>query len=198
MDCRGFRKQHLAFVDDTLPGVDVIRMQLHLAECAVCEAWDQRVRKSLFVARNHLGAIEPSAQFRARLSARLEQEKSALVAAPAFFGARRRPPLWSLALGLGVVGASMTALYSVSSEAERGAIPVAAIESTAPPPQRIADSALVDPGATPAFIATVSSGMAILPALMIADELPALRAGDVMSAVRPVGITMPAPEPRDP
>ncbi len=197
MDCRGFRKQHLAFVDDTLPGVDVVRMQLHLAECVECERWDQRVRKSLFMARNHLDSIEPSAQFRARLLARLEQEKSTLVTAPPLFGARR-PPFWSLALGLGVVGVSMTALYSVSGDIERGALPVAAIESSAALPVHIADSTITHGGATPAFIATVSSGMAILPALMIADELPSLGSTDLMTAVRPVGVTMPAPDSRDP
>lgn len=195
MDCRGFRKQHLTFVDDTLPGVDVVRMQLHLAECPECEAWDQRVRKSLFVARNHLGAIEPSEQFRMRLRVRLDEEKAALVSAPELFGARRGPPLWSLALGLGVVGVSIAALLNMPSDADREALRVAAVHSAAVASMSLADSGINDPSATPAFIATVSSGMAILPALMIADELPALGAADLMPSVRRVGIAM--PEPRD-
>ena len=174
MDCKTFRKKHLAFVDDTLPGVDVVGMQLHLAECTACEEWDQRIRRSLFVVRNHLGGIEPSANFRTKLDARLAREKAALATAPALFGSRRHVPVWSLALGVLVVGATATALVRMPS----------------PPhvPERFPPVVVVGPqgsamsqvsgatGAQPAFIATMSSGMAILPALMLVDEAPALRA----------------------
>jgi hypothetical protein len=192
MDCRTFRKQHLTFVDDTLPGVEVVRMQLHLTECPECEAWDQRVRKSLFVARNHLATIEPSAHFRRRLQARLEQERLALVSPPALFGARRRMPVWSLVLGAGAVGAVVITLMQMPSSGSAVLVPVAVIDE-APVVRPPSDGQ----GASPAYIATMSSGMAILPALMIAEELPAL--SDVEApTVRAVGVTMPNPEQREP
>lgn len=176
MDCRTFRKHHLAFVDDTLPGVDVVRMQLHLAECTDCEAWDQRVRRSLLVVRNHLGTIEPSQKFRAQLDARLAQEKAALAAAPALFGGGlRRLPVWPLALGVVVLGVTVSALGDVSEPADsvgrhREVVVVGPLGASLM-------SNGVGPGnAQPAFIATFSSGMAILPALMLVDEAPALGA----------------------
>ena len=33
MDCREFHEQHFAFVDDTLPGIELVGMQMHLTEC---------------------------------------------------------------------------------------------------------------------------------------------------------------------
>jgi hypothetical protein len=174
MDCRTFRKHHLAFVDDTMPGVDVVRMQLHLAECTECEGWDQSIRRSLLVARNHLGAIEPSAKFRARLDARLAQEKAALAAAPALFGSRRRAPVWSLALGVVVLGATAAALMRLPTP-ESGVARLSDTVVVGPPGSAMGQVPGAS-GAQPAFIATMSSGMAILPALMLVDEAPALRA----------------------
>lgn len=174
MDCRTFRKKHLAFVDDTLPGVDVVGMQLHLAECTECEAWDQRIRRSLFVVRNHLGSVEPSADFRSRLDARLAREKAALAAPPALFGSRRNVPVWSLAVGVVAIGATAVALARTPDPArDLARIPQAVVVG----PQGSTMSQVSGAtGAQPAFIATMSSGMAILPALMLVDEAPALRA----------------------
>jgi hypothetical protein len=71
MDCRHFRHQHLAYLDDTLPG-DVMReARQHLLACASCAAHDTRIRRSLMLAHNHLPQLEPSPDFRARLDARL-------------------------------------------------------------------------------------------------------------------------------
>jgi hypothetical protein len=176
MDCRTFRKHHLAFVDDTLPGVDVVRMQLHLAECADCEAWDHRVRRSLLVVRNHLGTIEPSERFRARLDARLAQEKATLAAAPALFGGGlRRFPVWPLALGVVVLGVTVTALGRVADPAvDVKTLPGAVV--VGPLGASLMSNGVGPGNAQPAFIATFSSGMAILPALMLVDEAPALGA----------------------
>ena len=71
MDCSRFRDQHLAYLDDTLPG-DVMRAaRQHLAVCTACAAHDGRIRRSLMLAHNHVTEIEPSSDFRARLDARL-------------------------------------------------------------------------------------------------------------------------------
>lgn len=193
MDCRTFRKNHLAFVDDTLPGVDVVRMQLHQAECPECERWDQQIRRSLLVARNHLGEIEPSARFRARLDARLAQEKAALAAAPALFGSRRRAPVWTLTLGLVAIGVTAASLLQVSDAGTNvGRMSAAVVVGPHDAAQMAPTGAA---GAQPAFIATVSSGMAILPALMLADEAPVLRAAaDDFAATNVRAASYQAPE----
>lgn len=72
MRCSEFRDLHCAFVDDTLAGVELVRMQRHINECDTCAALDTRVRRSLMVVHN-LTPIEPSADFGRRLEARLEQ-----------------------------------------------------------------------------------------------------------------------------
>jgi hypothetical protein len=76
MDCRDFQENHFAFVDDTLPGIELIGMQMHLLECENCAKKDTAVRRSLMLFRN-LPPIEPSADFSARLQQKLEIVKAA-------------------------------------------------------------------------------------------------------------------------
>lgn len=70
MDCRTFRRLHLAFLDDTLPGADRTQMELHRDKCEECANHDARLRQTLLLARN-IAPIEPSAGFQERLSQRL-------------------------------------------------------------------------------------------------------------------------------
>ena len=70
MDCREFCDQHVAFVDDTLAGIELVRMQRHLTECESCAKHDAKIRRALLLFRN-LPSIEPSADFSQRLEARL-------------------------------------------------------------------------------------------------------------------------------
>src|SRR4051812_40951581 len=72
MDCREFCDQHLAFVDDTLAGIELVRMQRHIAECESCAKQDAKIRRALLLFRN-LPSIEPSADFTKRLEARLKE-----------------------------------------------------------------------------------------------------------------------------
>src|SRR5574338_1619882 len=81
MDCRGFRNKHVAYVDDFLSGEEVVAMQQHLRECERCAAHDTKVRRSLLAFRN-LPPVEPSPDFYARLTARIESER--LAPGPAF------------------------------------------------------------------------------------------------------------------
>ena len=74
MDCTDFRRHHLAYVDDTLPGDVLVAAERHRVECAACGAHDTLVRRSLLIAHN-LPTIEPSADFSARLEARLRQAR---------------------------------------------------------------------------------------------------------------------------
>ncbi len=72
MDCRSFRRNHLAYLDDTLAGDLMAEAQRHILACDACAAHDSMVRRSLMVARN-LPTIEPSAAFQQRLQARLAE-----------------------------------------------------------------------------------------------------------------------------
>lgn len=72
MACRSFRKNHLAYLDDTLAGDLMSAAQRHILTCDSCAAHDSMVRRSLMVAKN-LPSIEPSAAFQQRLQARLAE-----------------------------------------------------------------------------------------------------------------------------
>ena len=72
MRCSEFKDLHCSFVDDTLAGVELVRMQRHIAECAECARVDAGVRRSLMLVRS-LPPIEPSADFSAKLDARLRE-----------------------------------------------------------------------------------------------------------------------------
>lgn len=75
MDCKRFRKNHLGYLDDTLPGTDMAAAQRHLMGCEPCAAHDALVRRSLMAVRS-LPTLEPSADFQARLRAKLAQCKA--------------------------------------------------------------------------------------------------------------------------
>lgn len=72
MRCSEFRDLHCSFVDDTLAGVELVRMQRHIAECADCARLDASVRRSLMLVHS-LKPIEPSAEFSFKLDARLRE-----------------------------------------------------------------------------------------------------------------------------
>lgn len=72
MDCRSFRKHHLAYLDDTLAGDLMAAAQRHILACDACAAHDTIVRRSLMVVKN-MPTIEPSAAFQERLQARLAE-----------------------------------------------------------------------------------------------------------------------------
>lgn len=74
MRCSEFRDLHCSYIDDTLAGVELVRMQTHIAECPECSAADTRVRRSLMVLHS-IPSIEPSADFAARLDARIKECK---------------------------------------------------------------------------------------------------------------------------
>ena len=195
MDCRAFRKRHLAFVDDTLPGVEIVQMRDHLNVCAGCSAWDYRVRRSLLVAKNHLNAIEPSEAFSRRLTARLDAERAHRLTSTAGAGA---PLRWSALAAVGlvvvVIGASVVALAGSESPGELARLPAV----TTLPDRETTRLRSELPSATPSFVASVSTGMAILPALMLAEEVPIRRVNqqDPRVAVRTTGLTYPTPVQR--
>ena len=163
MNCSTFRDDHLAFLDDTLDDARLVAMQRHLAECARCAKHDVAVRRALLVFRN-LPQIAPSANFQSRLDARLR-------ALRAEQGAPSRPVQRGPAMG--TVVATATGLMAA------GFLLTAAFDWTATP-QDLALAPVVAsrpvevamPVASPAVVASVSSGMPLWPAALIAEQAP--------------------------
>ena len=160
MDCRSFRSKHVAFVDDFLPGEEVVSMQRHLAECGRCAAHDAKVRRSLLVFRN-LPAVEPSPDFYSRLSARIQAERNA--PAPRF--AVRGPGMGAF---LGIAASLVTVGYLAASglnwTAPRGDIVLAPVVASEP-----AIAASVE---NEALAASVSAGMPVWPMVLFAEQAP--------------------------
>ena len=107
MDCRDFREKHFAFVDDTLPGIELVGMQMHLLECESCSRHDANIRRSLMLFRS-LPTIEPSSGFSARLDQKLQEAR--LADAAAMRGTRTR----RLAAAVTITSAVMLAYIGVS------------------------------------------------------------------------------------
>lgn len=182
MDCRTFRKQHVAFVDDTLPGVALVPMQRHLRECAGCAKLDVDVRRGLLLFRNNLPTIEPSATFAARLNARLEQERRrALVPVPLFRG----PGLSSfLAMSMSVVAVGLLAMTLGELPRNQSVARLPAVVLR-PNHASLANDTVL-PVTPSALVASVSTGMAVWPALLLLEEAPARFANEAASATSAV------------
>jgi anti-sigma factor RsiW len=162
MDCRAFRSKHVAFVDDFLPGEEVVAMQRHLLECERCAAHDAKIRRALLLFRN-LPRVEVSKDFYARLSARIESERAT----------SRQPTVAARGPGIGTfmsVAASLVAIgylaaSSMNWTAPSGDVvlaPVIATEPAAPQPS-VESQALV---------ASVSAGLPVWPMVYFAEQAP--------------------------
>ncbi|HEY8164913.1 MAG TPA: zf-HC2 domain-containing protein [Gemmatimonadaceae bacterium] len=160
MDCRDFRENHFAFVDDTLSGIELVPMARHIAECEQCAKHDAAVRRALLLFRN-LPPIEPSPNFRARLEERLLEAKK-MDSAPAH---RSRQFAAGVAIAsvvmLGYIG---TSLRSVDTPRDIILPPVVATKPEAE----------VLPIATPSasLVASVPAGGSMWTAAMYAEDAP--------------------------
>ena len=143
------------------------------------------------VARNHLRTIEPSAEFSQRLASRLAAERRNAAWSPV--ARRESMSRWTgvavVAVAVTVVGVA-TMSFTRASEATIATLPAVVTAPT------LAEVQPTLPDAKPAFLASMSSGMAILPALMLAEEVPMVRASGDGSGVtlRTAGLTYPNPE----
>jgi anti-sigma factor RsiW len=169
MDCREFRKKHLEFVDQTLTDAEFVAMQAHLAECPCCARHDTALRRGLLIFRN-LPPVEPSPDFISRLNARLHQ-----VSRPDAHAAMYRGPgLGSfLAAAAGVVAAGFMALSLFNSTEPPGSLSLAPVVATRPaltPPPIVSSD----------FMASVSAGLPVWPAAMIAEQAPVHFASEEM------------------
>ncbi len=163
MDCREFREKHFAFVDDTLSGIEIVGLQLHLNECESCARQDAIVRRSLLAFRN-LPRIEPSAGFSERLHRRLEEVKAADTATAANAGRSRRFATAVAVTSVVMLGYIAISLRQVDSSRPLMLPPVVA---TLPESSPVAMTA---PG--PEMVAAGPAGLPIWTAAMFAEQAP--------------------------
>ncbi len=184
MDCGTFRENHAAFFDNALDERAMAAMRAHRAECAACAAHDTIVRRALLLVRN-LPTIEPSPQFAARLDARLRQVAHAEGRRNVVAG----PGLTSFATAAAALIAAgyivMAALGSVETARapELALSPVvvtAPVDLTARPldpdselfPASRLPATPTSPMVSPAIVASVSMGMPVWPAALLAAQAP--------------------------
>lgn len=171
MDCRSFRKQHLAYVDDTLSGDETSLAQAHLSDCDPCKAHDTLVRRSLMMARS-LPPIEPTAEFQERLRTSLEacrQERAKKLAREAARPARKVATGTThtvAALGAGmIIGAlGWSGLTTTFAKPATVAMQPTAVSQPVVPSEH--------PYITPALMQAMSTGNPVWPAAMLIEDVP--------------------------
>lgn len=177
MDCKSFRKQHLAYLDDTMPGDEMAAAQHHVMVCDGCAAHDTLVRRSLMVARS-MPTLEPTAAFQIRLRARLAEcreerleerrdERTAMAARTALLDA----PRWAASRHPRVV-------MAVAASAMLGAYVWRGWSDTAPAlsiqPVSASQPAMPTPVSyiTPQLMQAMATGNPVWPAAMIIEDAP--------------------------
>jgi anti-sigma factor RsiW len=162
MDCREFCDQHLAFVDDTLAGIELVRMHRHLAECENCASKDAKIRRSLLLFRN-LPSIEPSAGFAGRLESRLREcQHEQLVHTQRNLRYGAIAATLASAIMLGYIG---TTLFG-QANGPRDLV-MAPVVASVPEPEFTPITA-----SAPAIMTSVSAGLSIWPAALFAEQVP--------------------------
>ncbi|HEY2374753.1 MAG TPA: hypothetical protein VGH98_02155 [Gemmatimonadaceae bacterium] len=163
IDCREFREKHVGYVDDTLPAVVMEAMHRHARSCYRCSRHDTAVRRGLLLVHN-LPQIEPSADFMGKLADRI----AALDAAGDDV---ELPSPYRLTTGaFAALAAGLTLFGYIALEtANHFGTPQALL---LPP---VVATTLAQPAPTPtssAYMAGISTGMPIWPAVMMMDAAP--------------------------
>jgi hypothetical protein len=169
MDCREFRRNHVAFVDDLLPGIDLVRMQRHVLECESCSRHDTMVRRALLVVRN-VPRIEPSADFSERLHTRIRALNAAGIGREDVHAHARAGLGTFAAVATGVMAAGLLtfAVFGHSGAMSRDVVLPPVVASM---PADVVDG-LPYPIPAPAMVASASTGIALWPAVMAAEQAP--------------------------
>jgi hypothetical protein len=154
MDCREFRERHAPYVDLMCSAIDEREMREHVRQCASCARHDTLVRRSLMLVRN-LPVIEPSADFAQRLQARL-RTMPAMPVEPVRSSFRS---FAAVAAGIMLVAALAAGVATRQHEPLR----LSPVVATLPDVES-------SHAATPAFVATVPTGMSVWPAIMVASQ----------------------------
>jgi len=166
MDCKEFTTRHAAFIDDTLPGFQMSAMREHVTACEKCSKRDTEIRRSLFLLKN-LPPVHVSDEFQEKLRARITAE------GPAFQSRRATGPryvTWAVAAAALVAVAGMKGWYDHDRLANAPVRLPAVIASTPVMYESGDESA-------PAYVASMSTGIPMWPALMLAEEGPLRFAG---------------------
>ena len=166
MDCREFNQKHVAFVDDLLPGIDLVRMQSHLLECEGCAHQDTLIRRALLVVRN-VPEIRPSDDFSERLQARLR-----VVRTEPRFGdqATGYPRLTTFAaVATGVIAAGVLSVTVMQNGAPPRDLRLAPVVASLP---EIQADPYSSPLAPSAMMASASTGIGIWPTVFAAEQAP--------------------------
>ena len=174
MDCKSFRKQHLAYLDDTMPGDQMAAAQHHVMVCDGCAAHDALVRRSLMVARS-MPMLEPSADFQARLRARLAEcreecrdERTAIAARTGLLDTPRSAATRNSRVVMAVAASAMLGAFVwqgwSTTDPELSIQPVLASQPTMPTPASYI---------TPELMQAMATGNPVWPAAMIIEEAPA-------------------------
>jgi len=167
MDCREFNQKHVAFVDDLLPGLDLVRMQRHLAECDRCAHHDTLIRRALLVVRN-MPEVRPSADFSERLQARLRTVRAD--ATPFSDHATGHPRLTTFAaVATGVIAAGVLSITVMHQATPARDITLPPVVASLPEIQAEPYSSPLAPGA---MMASASTGIGIWPAVLVAEQAP--------------------------
>jgi hypothetical protein len=163
MDCKAFGRLHSGFLDDTLPGVQRAAMREHLSSCARCARKDAEVRRALLVLKN-LPPIEVSEGFQDRLRVRLALESTAPARQPTKVTPEVGLMKWAAAAALlvAVVGVRNWPARSSADSPSRLPAVVASVPAV--------DGAIGE--SAPAYMASMSTGIPMWPALMLAEEGP--------------------------
>jgi len=161
MDCRTFRAQHVGFVDDVLPGIHIVQMQRHIAECAPCARHDALIRRSLMLFRN-MPTLECSPGFTERVNDSIRALNDAPQLRPASFFTPGNTFAAVVAAGI-VVFAGV----NIMSESD---VPLshAPVVAMIPAQDRMPlEESLMD---THAMLASVSTGIPIWPAALMVEQ----------------------------
>lgn len=159
MDCREFRERHAPFVDLMCSAHDEYEMREHMRLCGACTQHDTRIRRSLMLVRS-LPTIEPSADFRARLDAKLRAV--AMEPTPSASRSIRFSPRAFASIAAGVAFATFLATELVR-RSEPPEIMMAPVVATLPHSEQ-------SHVAAPAMVAAVPTGMSVWPAIMLASQ----------------------------
>jgi anti-sigma factor RsiW len=201
MDCRTFRDNHTSFIDGMVGDEELVAMQRHIGECPECAEHDAAIRRALLLFRN-MPAIEPSPEFAERLRARLRVARSDRHRQGRTWRAGYGGPGVGTftAIAAGVIAAGFVAVSAFDTPRSGPLVALTPVVVAPTPSISVAsaiaprgmpramrilvdDSLPIDdpqgipwaPLDNPAFAASVSSGMPVWPAAVLAAQAPQLK-----------------------
>jgi hypothetical protein len=178
MNCGTFRDNHAAYIDDALGEAEYVAMQRHRADCPDCAAHDTTVRRALLLFRN-MPTIEPSPDFSARLHERL---RAAGYGQKGSGPSRRLGSIVSAVAGIVTAGYLAVAVFGsigpVSADLVLAPVVATATEPEPPPISIYAPESA-------AIVASVSAGLPVWPAALLAAQAPAHFAAASLTDAQP-------------